>query len=93
MVYEDPSALLEIASRILEAMHQPLLVGAQQIDMSVSIGICTYPADASDPQALVSNADVAMYSAKAQGRDRFAFYSASMDKAALLLAQPTKSLS
>jgi diguanylate cyclase len=93
MVYEDPSALLEVASRILEAMHRPLLVGAQQIDMSVSIGICTYPADASDPQALVSNADVAMYSAKAQGRDRFAFYSASMDKAALLLAQPTKSLS
>ena len=42
----------------------------------MSIGICTFPGDGRDAQALLSNADIAMYRAKEQGRNRFCFYSA-----------------
>ena len=75
MAYEDTSMLIEVADRILAAMNQPMLAGPHQVNISASMGICTYPADASDTQTLISNADIAMYSAKAQGRNRFTFYS------------------
>ena len=46
--------------------------------MSASIGIVLYPRDGDDLDTLLKNADVAMYHAKAQGRNRFFFYSESM---------------
>jgi diguanylate cyclase len=79
MAYEDTSMLIEVAGRILAAMHQPMMAGPHQVNISASMGICTYPADASDTQTLISNADIAMYSAKAQGRNRFTFYSPGLD--------------
>jgi diguanylate cyclase (GGDEF)-like protein len=73
--YEGPTVLIEIAERILAAIYQPLALGGHEINLSVSIGICTYPADARDAGALLSNADIALYQAKEQGRNRFRFYS------------------
>jgi len=73
--YAGPTVLIEIAERILAAIYQPLALGGHEINLSVSIGICTYPADARDAGALLSNADIALYQAKEQGRNRFRFYS------------------
>jgi len=73
--YEGPTVLIEIAERILAAIYQPLALGGHEINLSVSIGICTYPADARDANALLSNADIALYQAKEQGRNRYRFYS------------------
>jgi EAL domain-containing protein (putative c-di-GMP-specific phosphodiesterase class I) len=44
--------------------------------VTASIGICLYPADSQDEQALMKNADIAMYLAKEQGRNNFQFFSA-----------------
>ena len=73
--YEGPTVLIEIAERILAAIYQPLALGGHEINLSVSIGICTYPADARDAGTLLSNADIALYQAKEHGRNRFRFYS------------------
>jgi EAL domain-containing protein (putative c-di-GMP-specific phosphodiesterase class I) len=48
--------------------------------MSASIGISTYPDDATDAETLLKNADIAMYRAKDLGRNNYQFYSAQMNK-------------
>jgi GGDEF domain-containing protein len=42
--------------------------------VSASIGIAVHPADGSDEQSLMRNADVAMYLAKERGKNNFQFY-------------------
>jgi diguanylate cyclase (GGDEF)-like protein len=73
--FEGPTVLIEIAERILAAIYQPLSIGGHELNLSASIGICTFPIDAGDAETLLSNADIAMYQAKEQGRNRYRFYS------------------
>jgi diguanylate cyclase (GGDEF)-like protein len=73
--YGDAETLVEIAERILATIYQPMVVDGKELNVSVSVGVCTYPADAGDAQTLLSNADIAMYRAKEQGRNSFGFYS------------------
>ena len=73
--FEGPTVLIEIAERILAAIYQPLSIGGHELNLSASIGICTFPHDAKDAGTLLSNADIAMYQAKEQGRNRYRFYS------------------
>jgi diguanylate cyclase (GGDEF)-like protein len=73
--FEGPTVLIEIAERILAAIYQPLSIGGHELNLSASIGICTFPHDAKDAGMLLSNADIAMYQAKEQGRNRYRFYS------------------
>ena len=73
--FEGPTVLIEIAERILAAIYQPLSIGGHELNLSASIGICTFPLDAEDAGTLLSNADIAMYQAKEQGRNRYRFYS------------------
>jgi diguanylate cyclase (GGDEF)-like protein len=44
---------------------------------SVSIGITIYPDDSEDAETLITNADVAMYRAKQNGKNNFEIYTAS----------------
>jgi diguanylate cyclase (GGDEF)-like protein len=66
----------EIANKVLGAFAPSMVMDGQELGLSVSIGICTFPGDGADAQTLISNADIAMYRAKEQGRNRFCFYSA-----------------
>lgn len=65
----------EIARRILDAFAMPFVLGAQPLQVTTSIGISVFPADGTNATTLLKNADIAMYAAKAQGKNRFAFYS------------------
>ncbi|RUL78351.1 putative bifunctional diguanylate cyclase/phosphodiesterase [Dyella choica] len=62
------------ASRLLQSLSEPMLIGDYEIVMSASIGIAGYPLDGSDPVTLIANADAAMYAAKTQERNTFRFY-------------------
>ncbi|MFC0084987.1 putative bifunctional diguanylate cyclase/phosphodiesterase [Dyella flava] len=64
----------QFASRLLQSLSEPMLIGDYEIVMSASIGIAGYPLDGSDPVVLIANADAAMYAAKTQERNTFRFY-------------------
>ena len=78
--YADAAQLGDIATKVLAAFAPTLTVAGQELGLAASVGICTYPSDGRDAQALVSNADIAMYRAKEQGRNRFCFYSADLNR-------------
>ena len=71
-----------IASRITEALVQPLGSAPQQVPMSASMGISLYPDNATDIDTLIQQADAAMYKAKQAGRSTSRFFSADMDRLA-----------
>ncbi|MET3839126.1 diguanylate cyclase (GGDEF)-like protein/PAS domain S-box-containing protein [Bradyrhizobium sp. OAE829] len=71
-----------MASRMTEALVNPIQIGAKQVAMSASIGISLYPDNATDIDTLIQQADAAMYKAKQAGRSTFRFFSADMDRLA-----------
>jgi diguanylate cyclase (GGDEF)-like protein len=66
------------AARLLATLAQPVVLGTQELFVSASVGIVLYPRDGDDLDTLLKNADVAMYHAKGEGRNRFFFYRDSM---------------
>ena len=74
----DPVALTEIAKKLLGAVADLGRIDGQELNISLSIGICAYPADGRDAKTLLAGADIAMYRAKDQGRNGFCFYSAEL---------------
>ena len=77
--FNEQSDLVAIASKIQAAFEPTFTVDALELALSVSVGICTYPQDGTDAQVLLSNADIAMYRAKDQGRNRACFYAAELN--------------
>ncbi len=69
------------ARRVVETLAQPVMLAGQEVFVSASIGIVLYPRDGGDLDTLLKNADVAMYHAKSEGRNRYAFYRESMREA------------
>ena len=72
------SQIANMAQRILEHVSKPYLIKDQQLFVSASIGIATYPKDADDVETLTKHADSAMYHAKEKGKDNFQFFSSEM---------------
>jgi diguanylate cyclase (GGDEF)-like protein/PAS domain S-box-containing protein len=66
----------KIGQRILEAFRKPFVFDDHEINITTSIGIAIYPDDGKDADTLMKNADIAMYRAKAQGRNNYQRYSA-----------------
>lgn len=67
------------AAAINTAMRNPFQLKHGDVRLSASIGITLYPRDASSGEALLKNADMAMYWAKANGRDKYNVYSLELD--------------
>jgi diguanylate cyclase (GGDEF)-like protein len=63
-----------LAKRILQEMAQPFDLGEQKVFAGISIGIALHPHDAKDLQGLMRRADLALYRAKNEGRNRFCFF-------------------
>ena len=59
-----------LAERILSALRRPLTIGARELNTTVSMGI-TYGDPGSTTELLLRNADLAMYMAKGQGKNRY----------------------
>jgi diguanylate cyclase (GGDEF)-like protein len=76
----DPQNAGRVAQRLLDCLEGPVEVGGQEIYLSASIGIAIYPQDGEDSDALLAHADAAMYHTKAEGRNSYRFYDASMNE-------------
>lgn len=74
----DAASAGRVAARIAEALNAPLQFGSKQLQMSVSIGISLYPDHATDIDALMQQADAAMYMAKQAGRSTHRIFNAEM---------------
>ncbi|MFP5404324.1 MAG: EAL domain-containing protein [Gammaproteobacteria bacterium] len=72
----------DIAQKITDALAEPFHLGDEVVYVSASLGITLYPADADDIDTLMKHADQAMYAAKRQGRNRFCYFTASLQEAA-----------
>jgi diguanylate cyclase (GGDEF)-like protein len=66
------------ARMILRAVASPHNIDNKSLDVSVSIGGSTYPADAKDAESLINHADAAMYEAKQHGRNGYEFFRSDM---------------
>lgn len=72
--FDEPEHAAMLARRLLLSLEQPFEIDGLQIQTSVSIGIAVYPPGESDSQALIKQADLALYRAKRDGRNTFRFY-------------------
>ncbi|MEW6024463.1 MAG: EAL domain-containing protein [Pseudomonadota bacterium] len=75
----DSSAAAVLSSKLLEALLLPMNVLGHEFSPVGSIGISIYPRDGLDSNALLKNADAAMYRAKELGRGNFQFYTEEMN--------------
>lgn len=68
-----------VAQRIITSLEQPFRFNRQEAMVSASIGITVFPDDARDVQALLRNADAAMYQAKESGKANYQFYTSDLN--------------
>lgn len=70
--------LAVVARKCQEALSSPILLAGKELFVTASVGIAVYPGDSKEPDELLRFADMAMYHAKANGRNTFRFYSLAM---------------
>ncbi len=71
-----------VAQKVLQDLVRPFQLGHDMAYISASIGITLYPQDATSASELLRNADQAMYRSKDMGRNRFTYFTRSMQEAA-----------
>lgn len=79
---DDPQSAAVLASRIIEKLEKPMALRSGSAQIGVSIGIACAPIDGREPDQLMRNADLALYRAKTDGRNRYRFFDSSLDAAA-----------
>jgi diguanylate cyclase (GGDEF)-like protein/PAS domain S-box-containing protein len=74
--FADFGAVRQVAEKIIDQLSEPFLLGDPPCEshVSASIGISVYPDDGEDVDQLMRNVDQAMYVAKAQGRNDYAWF-------------------
>jgi diguanylate cyclase (GGDEF)-like protein len=80
---ETASDAAKVARKVIDTLSRPIVLNGHEVVVTGSIGISLFPNDGIDRNALLSNADVAMYRAKEQGRNHFQFYTEGMNAATI----------
>jgi diguanylate cyclase (GGDEF)-like protein/PAS domain S-box-containing protein len=74
----NPDYAAQLAQKILVQLRIPVPLANLQLSVTGSVGISIYPDNGIDSQQLMRAADMAMYTAKAEGRNRYHFYAEGM---------------
>ncbi|MCI4625476.1 MAG: EAL domain-containing protein [Candidatus Magnetoovum sp. WYHC-5] len=75
--------IITVSDRIFKRVSDVFIIDSHELYVTVSMGICMYPSDGKDVTELVKNAEIAMYEAKASGRNNYKFFTYSMNEIAL----------
>ena len=75
----DDMELLPIINSLLVEFRKELFIKGYSLQLSASIGIAIYPNDSTNIKELMKYADIAMYKAKADGRDSFSFFTQTLN--------------
>ena len=76
----DSKGAAQVAAKVIEILREPIAVGIHSLVVGVSVGISLFPADANDFESLLRNADIALFRAKAAGRNNFQFFTSEMNE-------------
>lgn len=77
---DQPTAAAELAGRLLETLKDGMTYEGQDLAMAASLGVSLYPDDGRTGEALLANADMALYRAKENGRGTYRFFKREMDE-------------
>ena len=77
--FDSPAQATALATRLVDAVSAPYQIDGQQLVVGTSIGIAIAPADGTEPDQLMKNADLALYRCKAEGGSLYRFFEAQMD--------------
>jgi diguanylate cyclase (GGDEF)-like protein/PAS domain S-box-containing protein len=72
----------KIAQRLAANLRPPFIIENQELYVTSSIGIAMFPTDGDNVTTLLKNADTAMYAAKAEGRNKYCFYTSTLNSRA-----------
>ena len=89
---EDAQSAQHIAERIREKLNSSRLILGNDLFVTASVGIATFPNDGNNLEDLLKNADTAMFAAKEAGRNAFCFFDAAMNKRAVTRMQIERGL-
>ena len=81
-----------VAQRIISSISLPVQLDETEVVVTASIGISIFPDDSLDTDTLIKHADIAMYSAKENGKNSFHYFSQSMHEAATFQLEVEKEL-
>jgi diguanylate cyclase (GGDEF)-like protein/PAS domain S-box-containing protein len=70
----------EVAERIRRTLHEPFQIGESTVDVSVSIGIDVAEPGRGNADSMLRHADVALYAAKARGKNQHALFVTEMQE-------------
>jgi diguanylate cyclase (GGDEF)-like protein/PAS domain S-box-containing protein len=75
----DPRAAAVLTRKLLDALAQPFELGGEPMILGASAGIALFPEHGERPEALIEAADLALYSAKEEGRGTFRLFAHEME--------------
>jgi diguanylate cyclase (GGDEF)-like protein len=76
---DSPTDTTTLALRLLREFKTPFEVAGHEMVIGTSIGIAIAPQDGADPDVLLKSAEIALYQAKSDGRDRYRYFEPAMD--------------
>ncbi|MGB6241668.1 MAG: EAL domain-containing protein [Castellaniella sp.] len=74
----DRPQLDVLCQRLLDCITEPYPLAGSMVQISASLGVAVYPADADNAEMLMRHVDMAMYQAKAAGRNGYQYFDQSM---------------